>query len=157
MKPMYEDLVQPAAKEIGTALGRTVHTALAPLRGVVWAAEQAEEYVYGALMKRLKGVPPERIGTPKLTVAGPAVQALKFAGAEPVLREMYANLLATAMDRQTAERAHPAFVEIIKQLTPDEARIAAYIPAQPSRPVISLYGGKAGTVGAGKKSFATSP
>ncbi len=26
IKPVYDDLVQPAAREIGTALGRTVHT-----------------------------------------------------------------------------------------------------------------------------------
>jgi hypothetical protein len=139
LKPMYDDLVQPAAKEVGTALGRTVRAALVPLRAVVWGAEQAEEYVHAALMKRLKHVPDDRIVTPKLNVAGPAVQALQFAGDEPVLREMYANLLATAMDRQTAEQAHPAFVEILKQLTPDEARILAYCPTTTSRPVISVF------------------
>jgi hypothetical protein len=36
---------------------------------------------------------------------------------------MYANLLATAMNTETASKAHPAFVSIIGQLTPDEARI----------------------------------
>jgi hypothetical protein len=42
---------------------------------------------------------------------------------------MYVNLLATAMDRQTAEKAHPAFVEIIRQLTPDEARLMSHLVA----------------------------
>lgn len=75
------------------------------------------------MAERLKDVPEERIVTPDLTVAGPAVEALKFAGHKEELREMYASLLATSMDRETAEKAHPAFVEIIKQLTQDEARI----------------------------------
>src|SRR5262249_10842455 len=74
-------------------------------------------------------------------VLGPLVTAMRFVGEKPPLREMYANLLATAMDRETAEQAHPAFVEILKQLTPDEAKILAYIPKGPSysRPVISIY------------------
>jgi Abortive infection alpha len=36
---------------------------------------------------------------------------------------MYANLLAAAMDKETAELAHPGFVEVLRQLTPDEARL----------------------------------
>jgi hypothetical protein len=36
---------------------------------------------------------------------------------------MYANLLATAMNADRAEAAHPCFVEVIRQLTSDEAKI----------------------------------
>lgn len=112
-----------------------------PLRGLVWGLEQIETYVHDALTNRLKGIPADRIQPPEPTVAGPALEALRFAGKEEALREMYANLLATAMDRHTAERAHPAFVEVIKQLSPDEAKLlalvagTAYPVAQP-HPVI---------------------
>jgi hypothetical protein len=40
-----------------------------------------------------------------------------------MLRDMYANLLAASMDARTAAGAHPCFTDIIRQLTPDEARI----------------------------------
>lgn len=36
---------------------------------------------------------------------------------------MFENLLVTSMDRDTASGAHPAFVSMIPQLTPDEAWI----------------------------------
>jgi len=36
---------------------------------------------------------------------------------------MFENLLASSMDRDTAAGTHPAFVSMISQLTPDEARI----------------------------------
>jgi hypothetical protein len=36
---------------------------------------------------------------------------------------MYLNLLASAMDDRRAEAAHPAFVEIIRQLTSEEAHL----------------------------------
>jgi Abortive infection alpha len=50
-----------------------------------------------------------------------------FASEEPDLREMYAKLLATSMDSATSDEAHPSFVTIIQQLTPDEARILRHI------------------------------
>lgn len=70
--------------------------------------------------------------TPSPTVAGPAIEALRFAGHEESLRDLYANLLATAMDTETAHRAHPAFVEILKQLSPDEARLLADVARVPA-------------------------
>jgi hypothetical protein len=39
------------------------------------------------------------------------------------LRDMFATLVAAAMDPETAGLAHPSFADIIRQLTPDEARI----------------------------------
>jgi Abortive infection alpha len=51
---------------------------------------------------------------------------------------MYANLLATAMDANRVREAHPAFVEIIRQLTPDEARIVGLFKETEYFPVISL-------------------
>lgn len=50
-----------------------------------------------------------------------------FASEEPDLREMYAKLLATSMDCATSDDAHPSFVSLIQQLTPDEARILRHI------------------------------
>ena len=54
------------------------------------------------------------------------------------LRELYANLLATSIDSITAHEAHPAFVEIIRQLTPDEARIVKYIFERMYLPIITV-------------------
>lgn len=68
-------------------------------------------------------VPAERIIVPSATIVGPAVQAMVFAADDPELRDMFASLLATAMDSATAHKAHPAFVEVLRQITPDEARI----------------------------------
>jgi hypothetical protein len=82
-----------------------------------------------------------RLVTPKSTVAGPTVEALRFAGSDPPLRQLYVNLLAASMDKETAHKAHPAFVEIIKQLSPDEARVVALLSRERALPL--------GTVGHG--------
>src|ERR1051325_5684385 len=110
--PVYEDVVQPAAREIGKGLqtvAKTIHIALAPVAGLVWGYETMRDYLGEALTKRLKGVPTERIITPQAMIAGPALDALKYAGPDPELRELYANLLARAMDERTAQEAHSGF------------------------------------------------
>lgn len=124
--PVYQDVVQPAAKELGTALqtvAKTMHIALAPISVLVWGYGQLTDFLSSRVAEKLKDVPPECIATPKANVAGPALEALRYTGHEESLREMYANLLAASMDIRTAQGAHPSFVEIIKQLTPDEARL----------------------------------
>ncbi|AXV67616.1 DUF4393 domain-containing protein (plasmid) [Pseudoalteromonas lipolytica] len=124
--PVYEDAIQPAAKEIGKALGtvaKTVNVALAPVKGLVWGYEQIEEFVSSKVSEKLQNTPEEEIVTPKPNVAGPALESLRYTGHEESLRELYANLLAASMDSMTSARAHPGFVEILKQITPDEAKL----------------------------------
>lgn len=139
--PIYQDVAQPAAREIGKALGtvaKTVNVALAPVAALVWGYDQFATFISGKVTDRLKDVPPEDIITPKPNVAGPAMEALRYTGHEESLSDMYANLLASAMDRTTAMDAHPAFVEIIKQLTPDEAKILNLFIEQRVHPIINL-------------------
>lgn len=139
--PVYQDVVQPAAQEIGTALqtvAKTIHVALAPISALVWGYDQIKDFVSKKVTEKLKNVPLEKITTPKANVAGPALEALKYTGHEETLREMYANLLAASMDVRTAAGAHPAFVEIIKQLTPDEARIIALFTQPRPYPLLNV-------------------
>lgn len=138
--PVYQDAVQPAAKEVGVALqtvAKTIHIALAPVSALVWCYDEIKEYVSTALTERLKGTPPDEIVSPSPVVAGPVLEALRFAGHDRDLRELYTNLLASSMDAKTAKNAHPAFVEIIRQMTPDEARIMKKLSDEHAYPMIS--------------------
>lgn len=83
--PVYEDLVQPAAKEVGTALAtvaKTINIALAPISGVIWSYETIKDFVVSNVAEKLKNVPPGNIITPSPMVAGPALEALKYSGHE---------------------------------------------------------------------------
>lgn len=124
--PVYQDVVQPAAKEVGVALqtvAKTVHLLLAPISGLVWGYDQVKEFVGTRVAEKLRKVPEERLRTPEPNIAGPTLESLRYTGHKEDLRELYASLLATAMDAETMAQAHPAFVEIIRQLSPDEAKI----------------------------------
>jgi hypothetical protein len=139
--PVYQDAVQPAAKELGKSLqtvARAVNVALMPLKGIVWSFEKIEALFIPKVEERLKDVPPEDIITPKPNVAGPAIEALRYTAHEESLSDMYANLLATAMDKKTADGAHPAFVEIIKQLTSDEAKLISFFMQHRPFPIVNV-------------------
>ena len=139
--PVYQDVVQPAAQELGKALqtvAKTVHIALAPVSALVWGYDQVKEFVSTKVADRLKNVPPENIVSPKPNVAGPALESLRYTGHESSLSDLYANLLAASMDRSTAHGAHPAFVEIIKQLTPDEAKLVGLFVREMAFPLLDV-------------------
>lgn len=139
--PVYQDVVQPAAQEVGKALqtvAKTVHIALAPVSALVWGYDKIKEFVATKVADRLKNVPPENIIIPKPNVAGPALEALRYTGHESSLSDLYANLLAASMDKATAHGAHPAFVEIIKQLTPDEAKLVGLFVLNIPYPLLSV-------------------
>src|SRR5690606_41068173 len=108
--PVYQDTLQPAAKQIGQSLEtvtKTVNIALAPIKALVWGYEKIEEFITTRVSEKLKNVPEENITTPPPQVAGPAVEALRFSGHDPNLRERYANLLATALYKTTIHQANP--------------------------------------------------
>jgi len=139
--PIYQDVVQPAAKEVGTALqtvAKTLHILLAPVSALVWGYDKIRDHVSEAVSKKLEGVPEDRLRSPEPSVAGPALEALRYTGYQESLRDLYTNLLASSIDSKTAHEAHPAFVEIIKQLSPDEALIMRSLGLAPVRPMIDV-------------------
>jgi hypothetical protein len=75
------------------------------------------------MAEKIKDIPEDQLKPPKGSVAGPTVQALSYSLDEPDLKEMYLNLLATAVDGRCSEIAHPSFAEVIRQLSSEEAKL----------------------------------
>ncbi|MEM8934919.1 MAG: DUF4393 domain-containing protein [Pseudomonadota bacterium] len=123
-KTAYEDAFAPAAKQVGKAgdtLGRAVNVALMPVQAVVWSFEQIGEYVKAKVFEKLekRKTSPEDVQVPDPDIAVPSVEALRYSK----MKDEFANLLASSMDKNSAAHAHPSFVEILKQITPDEAKV----------------------------------
>ena len=86
--PVYQDMIQPAAKEIGRNIetaAKSVRLALAPVAALVWGYDKIKDFVQTSLAEKLRNVPKEQLVTPNPTVAGPALEALKYAGHNPNL------------------------------------------------------------------------
>ena len=99
--------------------------------------KEALEEVHRMLQEKLKNIPPEDIVQPSPRIAIPSLQNASITE-ESKIRELYASLLANSMNKVVKDGVHPAFVEIIKQLSPDEAKILRYMSIFSSVPTISL-------------------
>jgi hypothetical protein len=122
--------VREAASNLGqtaVTLTKTINNVLVPLAAINFAFDKARVYFSGIFQQEIAAkaetIPPEHIIEPKASIAGPTLQGLAFTHEEQNLKEMYLNLLATSMDGRSASVAHPAFVEIIKQLDSEDARL----------------------------------
>jgi len=127
----YDDLVHPSAEPAGAVLSlipRTIRLWLKAWEKWVANGEEGLEKTAEALRGKVDSIPEERLREPEPYIAIPAIQQIAYCFDSSELREMYANLLATSMDSATSEYVHPSFVEIIRQLTPDEARLLRELP-----------------------------
>ena len=122
--------VKAAGNELGKtalAITKTINNALLPLAAINFAFDKARSYFserfQADLAEKAASIPVENLVEPKASIAGPALQGLAFSHEEQDLKNMYLNLLASAMDGRVAEDAHPAFVEIIRQLSAEDAQL----------------------------------
>lgn len=148
--PIYQDALQPMMQETGKALsvvGRAVNVALAPVRGMVWGAEKVEDWVTTIVAKKLEHVAPDQIITPDLSIAGPTIEALKFNGHKSELSEMFASVLAGAMQKNSEHKVHPSFVEKIKMMTTLDASLFRFIASKTAIPTLEFVQVTDGTEG----------
>jgi len=149
---VYQDAIQPVAKEIGKSLqtvGGLVNLALEPVRGMVYGYDLIKARLNRRLEDKLRGTKKENIIQPPLNVVGPLVQQYRYVESDKELSDMFVNLLANAMDKEHVKKAHPSFVNIISALSPDEAKLIKFMRSETILPKIDInvqLVGKPGTV-----------
>lgn len=120
---MYRDSLQPTVRETGnllTFVPRGIRAVLKPFeKWIIQNEFECKEFA-STLEKKLEG---KDVVTPERYVAIPLLEALSYSYDSSELRDLYAVLLANAMDPETKSSAHPAFVDIIRQLSPLEAKL----------------------------------
>jgi hypothetical protein len=135
----YDDLLRPAAQEMGKGLetiAKSLSIVLSPLAGMVWGFDRLKAFLAEDIAKRLEQRRTKKIITPAPSIAVPTLVALTYLGSEAELCDLFANLLVSAVDAESAAAVHPAFVEIIKQLSADEARILRELKKEKYFPLI---------------------
>ena len=140
-KDVYQDGGKPIVKPTGELVGlvpRAVKAALFPLEKWILQKEYNIAETKKLLEEKLQNTPPESIEPPEPHIAVPAIQYISYCMDNDELRNMYANLLANSMKKVVKNGVHPGFVEIIKQLSPDEAKILQYMSFENRVPTIGL-------------------
>lgn len=138
---LYDDVAHPALQTAGEIIKvpfDVVDAALTPVK--IWVEEKRYNYkrTVQLLCEKLQAVEREKITEPENYVAIPALQQIAYCYDSEELRNMYANLLAASMNTDTKWNVHPSYVDIIKQLTPDEAKLLRILYARELAPVIHV-------------------
>ena len=120
VEQVYKDVAQPAAQEIGEVLQSTIKAARFAVAPIEYLAAQHQRWK--RFLERLsKKVPEDNLIEAHPQIAGPVFDGLRYVEESSIIAELFLNLLARAIDKQRVSEAHPAFAQIIGQLSPDEA------------------------------------
>lgn len=120
----YDDIIHPSAKNVGQALGTltsTLNLLLAPFSWAVYGFKHIDATVKSELTEILSDTPIEKLSQPEPNIVIPTYEALRYSLDKESLKKMYINLIASSMINDKKEKVHPAFVEVIKQLSPFDA------------------------------------
>ena len=120
-KLIYKDLGHPALSQVGNAVGSLIRLVALPITFLGLTAEELEKKYAKFIQKTLEKVPEKKRIDPKAVVAAPLLDHVKFVFDEENLSEMFSNLLANAMMENVEAMVHPAFAEMLKQLSPLDA------------------------------------
>jgi hypothetical protein len=149
-KDVYQDGGKPIVKPSGELVGlipRAIKAALLPLEKWTLSREYNLKETQILLEQKLSNIAPDLIEPPEPHIAVPALEYISYCMDNKELRNMYANLLANSMNKIVKNGVHPSFVEIIKQLCPDEAKVLKIINSRKVSPIIALRYEKGNSVG----------
>lgn len=90
------------------------------------------------LASSISKIDPDDFQDPKMNILGPALEASKYYIDEEEMRRMFANLLASSMDESKNDIVHTSFVEIIKQLSPLDAKNLLSFQQSFASPIVRL-------------------
>lgn len=142
-KNAAEDIVRPSSKSIGDNLGLLVDGVMGWL-GYWGQKQEIKRKIYledykRKISEKVAGIPEEKLQEPEIRIVGPAIEASKYYIEEEDFRELFAKLISASCNRETARSVHPAFTEIIKQLSPQDAKFIHYLHDVQTIPAVEIY------------------
>lgn len=135
-KEVYGDVVQPAAKEVGSFFGTLAgffsKVVVYPLKKLNILYEQKARAFEREMQEKYNNIPENNRCEPRLSVVGPAMEALKYNMLEDHLRELFKNLLVNSMDNRKNGSISPAFIKIIEQMSEKDAALFKDLATSPA-------------------------
>lgn len=126
-KDVYADTVQLTAKNVGgffgTLSGFFNHVVMYPLKKLNIRYEQKAIAFEKEMEHKYNSIPEKERVEPQLHIVGPTMESLKYNIMDDDLAELFSNLLVSDMDIRTQNLCTPAFVKVVEQLSPADARV----------------------------------
>jgi len=125
---IYGDLARPGVRQVGKALDTVLGLGNTILWPIAWANERSRIYLERNLERyreRLEQIPEEKVVSVAPEIGVPIAEKLAYVRDER-LSDLYVSLLSKASCSDTLSEAHPSFVNVINNLSPDEAQLLEY-------------------------------
>ena len=131
VEPVYKDVAQPIIKSTGSALSFCSQFIVSRIKPFMYFKIKESEYkikeIDIKLAKKYEHIPDENKTEPRTNILGPAVDVLKYNLQEEHIKEMFVNLIGNDMDKTKQTRVLPSYIEIVKQLSKDDAEFLCYL------------------------------
>jgi len=132
ISPIPESMELVAVKTLekpAESIGNTFADLWYLIFGGISLAAEKKKLKYAFALEELKKeltekhskIQPEKLLEADLQIVGAALENAKYCVEKTELRKMYVNLIASSMDMDSANYAHPVFADIIKKMTPTDA------------------------------------
>lgn len=141
-KEVASDLVKPTAQSVGNNIGLFVDGAMGWL-GYWGEKQKIKREVYlkqykQTISKNIEEIPSDKLIEPAAHIVGPAIEASKYHIEEPTCRDMFAKLIASACNADLESDTHPSFPDIVRQLSPTDAKFLALFRSHSYYPAASI-------------------
>ncbi len=83
------------------------------------------------LEKSIEQIPPEKKSEPSIQITAQALENSKYCVNEDGLRQMFTALISNSMNSDYQKDIHPSFAEIIKQMSPLDAKVIKVFKGSP--------------------------
>lgn len=94
------------------------------------------ELYHQELAESISKIPEEKKSEPDIQVTAQALENSKYCLNSSELRRLFVNLISKSMDSDFKNNVHPSFAEIIKQMSPLDARILKSLRPSRSFPLV---------------------
>lgn len=120
-------LLKSSAKSVGGVSSTVIdffhNTLLYPMQKYNIKVKTNLERYEKQLKKGLENIPKEYIAEPNMNIWGQAMESLRwnFDDGQKYIRDMFANLLLKDLDSRVKNKVLPAYIDIVKQLSEQDA------------------------------------
>ena len=142
-KDVAEDVLRPSSKAIGEHLGIFVDGVMGWLS--FWGEKQRiKRQIYlddykQKITSKVNSIPQDNLIEPDVRIVGPALESSKYHIEKEEFRELFAQLIASSCNSTKSSSIHPAFPEIITQLSSMDARFLYILSKASTLPAVEFY------------------
>lgn len=119
-----EKLLNPAAQEIGDALGNIFHIVFSPLTKMRILSDKSVDDFKRQIIEGAKKIPEKNRDPSKMGLVFKALEESRYQLNNEILKKMFADLIVASLDDRVNESISPRYATVLAQLSPKDAVLA---------------------------------